>query len=153
MNVIKEVLNDLPLEELVIDRIHRLSRPKHIPDTLPSNTIAHIHYYHIKEKLLSITRCPDQAPDCFHGLSLYAELYAYTMQRRRNLATNTKPFWNHKIMYPWNYPTKLIVSKEGRDFHIITVQEGLCLLKEWNILGNGSTEGHYSVYRAPNSHT
>lgn len=44
-NIIKEALPDLPLEERIIDRIHRLQKPRHIPEKLPRDTIARIHYY------------------------------------------------------------------------------------------------------------
>lgn len=66
-NIMKEALPELPLEELVIDRIHRL--PKHIPEKLPRDTIARIHYYRVKEKLMSVTRRTGNLPDCMQGLS------------------------------------------------------------------------------------
>lgn len=42
-NLLKDVLPDVPLEDLLIDHIHRLQRPKHIPSHLPRDIIARIY--------------------------------------------------------------------------------------------------------------
>lgn len=70
-NIIKEALTDLPLEEVIIDRIHRLRQPRHIPEKLPRDTIARIHYYKVKEKLMYVTRRADNLPECMQGLSFF----------------------------------------------------------------------------------
>lgn len=50
MNLLKDALPEAPLEELIIDRFHRLPKPKHIPSHLPRDTLARIHFYHQKKK-------------------------------------------------------------------------------------------------------
>lgn len=47
-NIMKEALPELPLEDLVIDRIHRPPKAQHIPAKLPRDKIARIHYYRVK---------------------------------------------------------------------------------------------------------
>lgn len=113
----KETLPDLPLEELVIDRIHRLPKPQHIPAKLPRDTIARIHYYRVKEKInVYTTRRAEHLPDSMQGLAFFADLSAHTMQRRRNPMTITKPIRNHNIPYRWNYPATLIIIKGEREY-------------------------------------
>lgn len=50
------------------------------------------------------------------------------------MATITKPLRNHHITYRWAYPAKLLITKEGKAFYINSVEEGIQLLREWNIL-------------------
>lgn len=130
----KEALPDLPLEELVIDRIHRLPKPQHIPAKLPRDIIARIHYYRVKEKLMYITRGAAQLPECMQGLSFFANLSTHTMQRRHKLMTITKPLRNHNIPCRWNYPATLIIIKGEQEFWVATLEEGLRLLEKWRIL-------------------
>lgn len=49
-NILKEVVPEAQVTDLIIDLIYRL--PKHIPDNLHRDTISRIHFFHIKEKLL-----------------------------------------------------------------------------------------------------
>lgn len=55
-NIMREALPDLPLEEPVIDRIHKFPNPQRIPGKLPRDTIARIYYYRVSEKLMYTTR-------------------------------------------------------------------------------------------------
>lgn len=133
-NILQEMLPDATVTDLSIDRIHRLPKPKHLPDHLPRDTIARIHFYQTKEKFLQCMRKPDNALPCIQGLSFFTDLSAYTMQRRKNLATITKPLKNHHIAYRWAYPAKLLITKDGKTFPVQTVEDGIWLLKDWDIL-------------------
>lgn len=64
VNLMKATLPEVPLEELVVDRIHRLPRPKNIPNHLPRDTIVRVHFYHIKD-----TRRRDELPHDMQELS------------------------------------------------------------------------------------
>lgn len=125
VNLMKAALPEAPLEDLVIDHIHRLPNPKNIPSHLPRDTIVRIHFYHIKDQFMIAARSRDDLPSEMQDLSFFADLSAFTMQQRRQLATITKPLNNHHIPYRWLYPAKLLVTKDGASFVIATINEGL----------------------------
>lgn len=88
-------LPDTPQVKLVIDRIHRLPKPAHPPDTVPQNMVAHVHFFHVKEKM-----------DCLQGIRLIThnhmqgclyDLSQYTMLKRKSLSRITKPLLSHQI--------------------------------------------------------
>lgn len=133
-DVMKAALPDLPLEELLIDRIHRLPKPKHIPAHLPRDTIAHIHFFQTKEKLMAAFRQVDPHPEQLQSLSLFIDLSVHTTQQRRQLPTITKPLRNHHISYQWRYPAKLLITKDDRLYMINSLADGLRLLRDWQIL-------------------
>lgn len=133
-DVLKATLPDFPLEDLLIDRIHRLPKPKHIPAHLPRDTIARIHFFHTTEKLMAAFRHADQLSDHLQMLSLFTDLSAHTTQQCRQLATITKTLRNHHISYQWRYPAKLIIIKDDRFFMIKFLDEGFRLLRDWQIL-------------------
>lgn len=83
---------------------------------------------------MSAARSCDDLPPELQDLSFFADLSAFTMQQRRQLATITKPLNNHHIPYRWPYPAKLLVTKDGNSFVVATIKEGLRLMKEWQIL-------------------
>lgn len=146
-DVMKAALPELPLEELLIDRIHRLPKPKHIPAHLPRNTIAHIHFYQTKETLMAAFRQVDQLPEQLQSLSLFIDLSAHTTQQCRQLATITKPLRNHHISYQWRYLAKLLITKDDRLYTINSLADGLRLLRDWQIL-----EAENSTSEGPSSH-
>lgn len=76
VNLMKAALPDAPLEDLVINRIHRLPRSKNIPSHLPRDTIVQMHFYHIKDQFMSAARCRE-----LQDLSFFADLSAFTMQQ------------------------------------------------------------------------
>lgn len=61
-NIMKDTLPNATLEDLLIDCIHRLPRPKHIPSHLLRNTIVRINFYHIKDQFMSATKYCDNLP-------------------------------------------------------------------------------------------
>lgn len=56
------------------------------------------------------------------------------MFKIKKLATITKPLCNHNITYKWGHPVKLVVTKDGKEFNIHSLEEDLTLLCQWNIL-------------------
>lgn len=132
--LMKLALPEAPLEDLVIDRIHRLPKPKNIPAHLPRDTMVRIHFYHIKDQSMAAARRSNAMPQEMQDLSFFADLSAFTMQQHKQLATITKPLNNHHIPYRWLYPAKLMVTKDGESYVIATIKDGLQLLKEWKIL-------------------
>lgn len=69
-----------------------------------------------------------------------ADLSQYILQKRKNLTTVTKVLRNHKIAYRWGYPMKLTVTKDNHTYSITSLEKGIVLLKEWDILPNPDRE-------------
>lgn len=59
----------IPHQELAIDRAHRLPKPSHIPEKLPIDDLAKIHFYHVKDLLLQYAHQHSPLPDplCRHS--------------------------------------------------------------------------------------
>lgn len=65
-----------------------------------------IHFFHEKEELMRHTRKNSPLPDPYADISVYSDISQHTMQARRNLATLTKLFQNHKLPYTWGFSNK-----------------------------------------------
>lgn len=120
--------------EVIVDRAHRLPKPKHLPEKVPRDVIARIHFFHVKEDLMRYTRKNSPLPDPYADISVYSDISQHTMQARRNLATLTKLFQNHKIPYTWGFPTKIIVTRESKSYAITNLENGLKLARKWQLL-------------------
>lgn len=123
-----------PPAELVINRIHCLPKPTHLPETTARDTIIRIHFFHIKERLMWATRNSAEYPHPYTKLSFYADLSQYTMLKHKNLSTITKPLRNHQITYKWGHSVKLVITREDKSFTIRPVEEGLSILRQWGSL-------------------
>lgn len=71
---------DAPPGEVIIDRIHRLPKLSHLPETTPRDTIAHINFFHIKEKFTKAVRNTVEYPQQYSSFSFFDDLSKYTMQ-------------------------------------------------------------------------
>lgn len=111
--IISQLLPDLPPMETIIDRIHRLPKPSHLPPEVPRDTLMRVHFYHAKDMLMAKSRRLGQLPAPYTKLQLFADISQYTRNQRRQLQTITKPLNNHKIPYQWGFPTKIVVTKNG----------------------------------------
>lgn len=122
------ILPDMSKCDFTIDRIHRLPKPSYLSDNVPRDVILRLNLYQTKERLMAVSRQKDQIPAPYTNLQFYADLSQFTLQKRRNLNTITKALRNHKLSYKWGFPTKLIVTKEGVDYVMDTMEKGLALL-------------------------
>lgn len=113
------LLPEFPAQEIVIDRAHRLPKPPYLSEHIPRDVIARIHFFHVKEKLLQLTRQTNPLPDPYAGIKLFADLSQHTLMARRQLVSVTKMLQNHKILYRWGPPAKLVINR-GNKQHIIT---------------------------------
>lgn len=77
---------------------------------------------------------PATYPQPYTNLAFIAELSKYTMSQSKNLSTKTKLIHSHQILYKWGHPVKLGDTKDNKSFSISTLDEGLSLLRQWNIL-------------------
>ena len=133
-DLLQQILPDASESELQIDRIHRLPKPGFLPDNVPRDVLLRIHFYQIKEQLMTSFRKAQQLPEQFAGLQLFTDLSQFTMQKRRSLVTITKALRNHNVPYRWGFPVKLTVTHDGKDTTIVSLEEGLTLLRSLDIL-------------------
>lgn len=85
------------------------------------------------------TRKNSPLPDPYADISVYSDLSQHTMQARRNLATLTKLFQNHKLPYTWGFPTKIIITREKKTYIITNLENGLKLAKQWKLIPEDET--------------
>lgn len=79
-------------------------------------------------------RNKDIIPEQHKELQFFADLSQYMLQKRRSLNTICKALRNHNIAYKWGFSTKLIITKEGKDYIVNSLSKGLDLLKSWLII-------------------
>ena len=140
------LIPELTAIDITIDRIHRLPKPSYLPDNVPRDIILRMHFFHVKDQLMTTMRNKDQVPSQYQHLQFYADLSQYTLAKRRGLVTITKALRNHQIPYKWGFPTKLTVTKDGKNHVMTSLDNGLALLREWQILpeteSTDSNRGH-----------
>lgn len=129
-----KTLPDLSINDMIIDRAHRLVKPAHIPDNVPRDVIVRIHFYHIKDRLMRYSRQNAALPDPYAGIAIYADLSQATLAARNNLIPITKILRNHKILYKWGFPAKLSVTLNNTHHTISSLEKGLELLRGVGLL-------------------
>lgn len=60
--------------ELCLNRADRIAKLKFLPDTGSRDTLAHIHYFHVKERVMAVAKQNPVVPDEFTGISLYTDI-------------------------------------------------------------------------------
>ncbi|CAH2294331.1 Hypothetical predicted protein [Pelobates cultripes] len=100
---------------LLIDRVHRLPRPRFLPETAPRDVLMRIHYYHIKEHVLRVSRIKVKPPADFPEIKIFAELLASTLRRRKDFSQIANTLRSNGIRFRWGFPTKMLLTKDG--FH------------------------------------
>lgn len=131
--LLKAVLPTSTTHDLVIDRAHRLPKPKALPDSIPRDVIARIHFFHIKEDLMQTARKMEQLPEPFHKVKLFTDLSQHTIRARQRLAPITSVLRQHRILYRWGFPTKLIISRNGSNLIINSLEDGPPVFKALGI--------------------
>lgn len=121
-------------QELLIDRIHRLPKPKHLSLQVPRDTIARIHFFTTKEEFLKILRSHPDLPDRFRSLSIFPDLSAATMLKRKEFSAYTKILRDAEISYKWGFPVKLIIIKDGSQMVCPDPESAKELLLSWKLL-------------------
>lgn len=104
------LLHPASKHDLIIDRAHRLPKPKNVAAAAPQDVIMRVHFYHIKEA---------QLPELYHHLKLFADLSQYTIQARRALQPVTLALRQQNVPHRWGFPTKILIMRNGV-IHIIT---------------------------------
>lgn len=131
--LIKAVLPSTTTHDLIIDRAHRLPKPKSLPDSTPRDVIVRIHFFHIKDDFMQTARKLPQLPDPYHRVKLFADLSQFTIRARQRLAPITATLRQHNVLYRWGYPTKLIIMRNGVTHTINTLDDGSKVLQTLGI--------------------
>lgn len=79
------LLPSLTPQDLIVDRIHRIPKPSFLPENTPRDVLLRVHFYHIKEQILTISRRTDIRHPQYADLQLLLDLSRHTLQQRRNL--------------------------------------------------------------------
>lgn len=128
------LLPSLSAQDLIVDRIHCLPKPAFLPENTPRDVLLRVHYYHIKEQILTTSRKADDRHPQYAEIQILPDLSRHTLQQRRNLATITKALRNHHILHKWKYPAKLSITHNGVSVMVSTLEEGVAALRKWGIL-------------------
>ncbi|XP_040190604.1 uncharacterized protein LOC120922368 [Rana temporaria] len=139
-DMIMVLLPDISPIERMIDRIHRIPKPKHLDASVPRDVLMKINFFPTKEKLLTRARSQPELPAPYKEVHMYADLSKYTLNMRRQLKTVTKALNNHKIPYKWRHPATLLITSNGKTIIISKPLDGLRLLHSWGILPKLSDE-------------
>ncbi|CAH2283384.1 Hypothetical predicted protein [Pelobates cultripes] len=132
---------DIPADMMLIDRIHRIPKPTYLPDSTPRDVLFRAHFFHIKELVLKASRTREKPHEDYPAVKLFNDLSAATLRKRRTFHQVAEALRQHRTKYRWGYPTKMLVQHGGTLRPISTPEEGIKLLKEWNI-PIPSTEPH-----------
>lgn len=132
LDLFHELLPEASPLQLSIDRIHRIPKPSHLPDSLPRVTLLRIHFFSTKEQIMKAVRSTSLSTR-FSKLQLYADLSQVTLALRRKLLPVTKSLRSHSITYKWGFPLKLIISKDDTTYTITSLEQGMALLNQWDI--------------------
>lgn len=96
-----KLIPDLTPRDLLMNRAHRISKPAHLPDTVPRDVLTRIHFYHIKERLLCVARTAHNLHYPYAGVSVYQDLLAATSQRRKGIAGDSPQSYRSPTMAKW----------------------------------------------------
>lgn len=66
--------------DLIIDRAHRLPKPKNLPATSPRDVIMRVHFFHSKEALMLLSRDSPQLPEPHQKCKFLKDLSQFTIE-------------------------------------------------------------------------
>ncbi|CAH2275924.1 Hypothetical predicted protein [Pelobates cultripes] len=129
----KSLIPSMTDADLRLDRTHRLPKPRHLPATIPRDVITRLHYFTVKDQIMQTSRLNPSLPEEYTDIKLFIDLSAATMTKRRSFTSITTALRNANILYKWGFPTKLLVKRNGADRTILTPEDGIQILEDWNI--------------------
>lgn len=118
-------------QDLIIDRIYRLPKQRHLPSQIPRDTI---HLYPVKEEFLKALRSQPNLLEMFRNLSIYPDLSAVTMLKRKEFSQYTKILRDSRISYKWGLPVKLVIFKDNSEVVCPDPATAKDALTAWNLL-------------------
>ncbi|CAH2318362.1 Hypothetical predicted protein [Pelobates cultripes] len=118
---------------LLVDRMHRVPWPRHLPDTAPKDVLLRAHYYHIKEHILRASRNKVKPPEEYPMVKLFTDLSSATLRRRRDFALIAQTLRSNGIRYCWGFPVKMLINREGKMISITSPEDGLSQMRWWGL--------------------
>ncbi|CAH2249139.1 Hypothetical predicted protein [Pelobates cultripes] len=109
----KALLPDILVNMLLLYRLHRVPKPKHIAASLPRDPLLKAHYFHVKELILLRSCTAKDLPPEFTKVRVFADISAATLQHRKAFQKVTEVLREHRIPYRWGFPIRLIVTRNG----------------------------------------
>lgn len=71
-DLIHTIIPDAAPRDIIIDRIHRIAKPSHLAASVPRDVLMRIHFFHIKEKMMSEARSKGPLPRPYDGIQIFA---------------------------------------------------------------------------------
>ncbi|CAH2285558.1 Hypothetical predicted protein [Pelobates cultripes] len=130
---------DISADMLLVDRVHRVAKPKYLPDSTPRDVLLRAHYYHIKELVLRAHHSRPDPHEHYPSIRIMADLSAAMLRCRREFQQVTSEMRNQGIRYRWGFLTKFNITKNREAVIISKPEEGLIALKRWGFLAKLTT--------------
>ncbi|CAH2293798.1 Hypothetical predicted protein [Pelobates cultripes] len=99
--IVKMILPKATDLDLIVDHIHRLPKSA----TAPKDTIVRLHFFHIKQEILS-TVGKSGLPADYKYIKVFQDFSAYTMRRHREFQPFTTELRQREIRYRWGFHSK-----------------------------------------------
>lgn len=128
------IIPDASPRDIILDRIHRITKPSYLAASIPRDVLMRVHFFHIKEKLPTGVKAKTPLLSPYAGIQFFPNLSKYTLQLRRQLNSITKGLQNHKIQYKLRYSAMLPVTKNGTLHVYRDLNKGMHLLHTWGII-------------------
>ncbi|CAH2295039.1 Hypothetical predicted protein [Pelobates cultripes] len=128
----QSLVPELHPDQLIIDRAHRLCRPKHLPQTAVRDVIARIHFFHAKDRILRASRSSGMPPE-YSSLKIFADISADTLHFRKSMVPITSILQEDTMIYRWGFPAKLLISHQDAIHSITTLKQGAQKLGDWGL--------------------
>lgn len=89
--LMKALIPSLSDIEPCVNRAHHIPKPKFLLDIAPRDTLAHIHYYHVKGCVV-VAKQSLAVPEEFIDISLYTDISQQTAMNRKKLTPLQKSY-------------------------------------------------------------
>lgn len=120
-------------EDLGLERVHRVYRPKNAPKDAPRDVLCYILSFRLKEEILSKARFAKSISYEGSEITIFQDVSKYTLDKRRQLATFTRALRDNKIKYRWLYPFGILISHNNRTFTVKSPEELAAIVPKLNI--------------------
>lgn len=127
--LMKTLLPTLSEMNLIVDRAYRLPKPSYLLTNIPRDTLARIHFYIVKEAVMTVSRKLKSLPDPYSAVTIYSDISAYTIKTRKDMGPITKVLQEQKILYKCGHSTKLLFTRQGKTEQITSLESGWKMLK------------------------
>lgn len=136
--------------DLVIDRTHCIAKPTSLPDIVPRDVLARIHFFHKKDRAMAAVCNAGKLSDPFSHINIYADLSATTLTRHRQFSPITAALRDKMILYNRFFPAILQVTYQGQKYILHSLAEARKLPQQWDIPTPSANDEEHSI--APHLH-